>query len=143
MGQGDASQHLGFEGGFVVDAETVDGYAGFGIGWLCGLRGAGGGRWRVMLLVETHAANPFSAIAQTPHALDVVRTGPGGGKEVPERVGGFGKVGEFLGGEEWDVWVFGVVGGHFVAERDGGAPGGFGARDALLGGEGGASGWRG
>lgn len=75
-----------------------------------------------------------------------MRTGPGCGKEIPEGVGGFGEVGEFLGGEERDVGVFGVVGGHFVAERDGSAPGRFGARDALLDGEGfggggGGDGW--
>lgn len=41
LGVGDAREHLGFEGGFVVDAEAVDGYVA--LVWVCGLRGGGDG----------------------------------------------------------------------------------------------------
>lgn len=42
--------------------------------------------WGWDLLILGHAADPFSAIAETSDALHFEGTGPGGGKEVPDRI---------------------------------------------------------
>jgi len=72
--------------------------------------------------VEGHAADPFPAVSQTAHTLDVVGTGVGGWEEIPECVRVFSKVRELLGWEEGDSGVLGMGKGRFMAERDAGAP---------------------
>lgn len=131
MGGGDAGEHFCFESAFVVDAEGVD-YSFFYFFFAAhSVSLDGGDCWRGTSFEEGHPAYPFTTITQTTDPLDIVRTGICCWEEIPYCVGIFPKVREGLGGEERDFGIQRVFGGNFVAERDRGLVGSFGAGHAL------------